>query len=201
MSTKPNVYVVIYSMYGHIKTLAEEIIKGLNESGVNATLYQVKETLPQEVLDKMHAAKLDIPVLDPKDLANADAFLFGFPTRYGQAAAQMKAFWDATGGLWSAGALVGKYAGCFTSTASQHGGQETTIMTFIPHLVHHGIIFVPLGYQSKVLFDNSEVIGGSPWGAGTIANGDGSRQPSAKELEIANTQGKTFGATVLKAHK
>ncbi|KAI8820274.1 flagellar associated protein [Fimicolochytrium jonesii] len=201
--SKPTIYVVIYSTWGHVKTLADSIIKGLNDGGqVNAELYRVAETLPQEVLDKMHAAKFDdIPVLDPKDLVKADAFLFGIPTRYGVPAAQVKAFWDATGGLWSTGALIGKYAGAFTSTASQHGGQETTIYTFIPHLVHHGIIFVPLGYQSKVLFSNEEVIGGSPWGAGTIANGDGSRQPSALELEVAETQGKTFAATVLKAWK
>ncbi|KAI8921077.1 NAD(P)H dehydrogenase (quinone) [Powellomyces hirtus] len=201
--SKPTVYVVIYSTWGHVLKLAESVMKGLNEAGnVTATLYQVKETLPQEVLDKMHAAKFDhIPILEPKDLANADAFLFGIPTRYGSPAAQVKAFWDATGGLWQSGALVGKYAGVFTSTASQHGGMETTIYTFLPHLAHHGIIYVPLGYQSQVLFDNSEVIGGSPWGAGTIANGDGSRQPSEKELSIAETQGKTFAATVAKAHK
>ncbi|KAI8585085.1 NAD(P)H:quinone oxidoreductase, type IV [Geranomyces variabilis] len=200
--SKPVVYVVIYSTWGHIKTMAEAVMKGLNEAGnVTASLYQVAETLPDGVLEKMHAARFpDIPVLDPKDLTNADAFLFGIPTRYGVPAAQVKAFWDATGGLWATGALVGKYAGAFTSTASQHGGQETTIYTFLPHLVHHGMIFVPLGYQSKVLFDNSEVIGGSPWGAGTVANGDGSRQPSAKELEIAETQGKTFAATVARAH-
>ncbi|KAJ3144893.1 hypothetical protein HDU89_007696 [Geranomyces variabilis] len=164
--SKPVVYVVIYSTWGHIKTMAEAVMKGLNEAGnVTASLYQVAETLPEGVLEKMHAARFpDIPVLDPKDLTNADAFLFGIPTRYG------------------------------------HGGQETTIYTFLPHLVHHGMIFVPLGYQSKVLFDNSEVIGGSPWGAGTVANGDGSRQPSAKELEIAETQGKTFAATVARAH-
>ncbi|KND01390.1 NAD(P)H:quinone oxidoreductase, type IV [Spizellomyces punctatus DAOM BR117] len=199
--SKPTVYVVIYSTWGHIKTLADSVVKGLREGGVNAELYQVAETLPQEVLDKMHAVKFDIPVLSPKDLVKADAFIFGIPTRYGVPAAQVKAFWDATGGLWAEGALVGKYAGVFTSTASQHGGQETTAMTFLPHLVHHGIIFVPLGYQSKVLFDNSEVVGGSPWGAGTVANGDGSRQPTGKELEIAETQGKTFAGTILKVHK
>ncbi|KAJ3021220.1 hypothetical protein HKX48_008986 [Thoreauomyces humboldtii] len=202
--SKPLVYVVIYSTWGHVLTLAHSIIKGLNEAGnVTAELYQVAETLPATVLEKMYAKSPlpDVPVLEPKDLVNADAFLFGIPTRYGSPAAQVKAFWDATGALWASGALVGKHAGVFTSTGSQHGGQETTIFTFIPHLAHHGILYVPLGYQCPILNDNSEVIGGSPWGAGTIAGGDGSRQPSEKELEIGVVQGRTFASTVARAHR
>ncbi|KAJ3061800.1 hypothetical protein HK102_008988 [Quaeritorhiza haematococci] len=200
---KPKIFVVIYSMYGHIKQLAEAVVKGIKASGVaDVELYRVPETLPKEVLEKMHAAKFDdIPVLKPEDLTKADGFLFGIPTRYGLAPAQVKAFWDATGGLWATQALAGKYAGVFTSTASQHGGQETTILTFIPHLAHHGIIYVPLGYGHKGLNDNSQLVGGGPWGAGTITNSDGSRQPSAVELEISEHQGKRFAETLAKAHK
>ncbi|RKO88679.1 NAD(P)H:quinone oxidoreductase, type IV [Blyttiomyces helicus] len=199
---KPKIFVVIYSMYGHIKTLSEAIVKGLKEEGVDATLYRVEETLPDSVLTKMYARKFDeIPVLAPEDLVKADGFLFGIPTRFGTPAAQVKTFWDATGKLWATGALVGKYAGVFTSTGGQHGGMETTIFTFLPHLAHHGIIYVPLGYQAPELHDQSEIIGGSPWGAGTIAGGDGSRKVSEKEIQIALTQGRTFAKTILKAHQ
>ncbi|RKO88678.1 flavo protein-like protein [Blyttiomyces helicus] len=150
----------------------------------------------------MYAQKFDeIPVLAPEDLVKADGFLFGIPTRFGTPAAQVKTFWDATGKLWGTGALVGKYAGVFTSTGGQHGGMETTIFTFLPHLAHHGIIYVPLGYQAPELHDQSEIIGGSPWGAGAIAGGDGSRKVSEKEIQIALTQGRTFSKTVLKAHQ
>ena len=129
---------------------------------MNATLYQFPETLSQEVLDKMHAVKLDIPVIKVEDLAKADGFIFGFPTRFGRAPAQVYAFWDATSSLWYKGELSGKYAGLFTSTATQHGGQETTPFTFIPTLAHHGLLYVPFGYTSGLLNDNSEVMGGSP---------------------------------------
>ncbi|KAJ2653781.1 hypothetical protein IWW42_000271 [Coemansia sp. RSA 1085] len=193
------IFVITYSTYGHVNKVAESIVKGLEKGGVEVGRYQIAETLSDEILAKMHAApKLDIPVLNPKNLPEADGYLFGFPTRYGTTPAQVKAFFDATGGLWTQQALSGKPAGFFFSTASQHGGQEVTVFTSLPILAHHGIIFVPLGYSNPHLFDNSEVIGGSAWGAGTIANGDGSRQPSEKELEIAVTQGERFAEVAKK---
>ncbi|KAI0065046.1 flavoprotein [Artomyces pyxidatus] len=143
----------------------------------------------------MHApAKPDYPILAPAELANFDAFLFGIPTRYGNFPAQWKNFWDATGQLWATGALYGKSAGSFFSTAGLGGGQETTAISTLSTLVHHGITYVPLGYGTAFaqLTNLSEAHGGSPWGAGTLAGPDGSRQPSALELEIATIQGKSF---------
>ena len=174
------------------------------KKGVDAQLYQVPETLPKDVLEKMHAAKFDIPVITPADLVKADGFLLGLPTRYGMAPAQVKTFWDATGGLWAKGELAGKYCGMFTSSGTQHGGnklfwrltragQESTVFTFLPVLAHHGMIYVPFGYSSGLVSDNSEVLGGSPWGASTIAGSDGSRQPNDKECGIAFEQGASFG--------
>jgi NAD(P)H dehydrogenase (quinone) len=188
-------YIVIYSTWGHVTKLAEHIKVGADKvAGVEATIYQIKETLPDIVLGKMHAApKPDYPVLDPKDLANADGFLFGIPTRFGNMPAQWKTFWDATGGLWVQQALAGKPYGTFFSTSTQHGGQETTAYTFLTTLTHHGGVYVPLGYQHKNLSINTEVIGGSPYGAGTISNPDGKRVPSVLELEIAEFQGENFG--------
>ncbi|KAJ1932911.1 hypothetical protein EC988_009297, partial [Linderina pennispora] len=168
-------------------------------SDVDVEVYQFPETLSDEILGKMHAApKPDIPVITTDKLTEADGFLFGFPTRFGNAPAQVKAFFDATGGLWAKGALYGKAAGFFFSTGSQHGGQETTVMTFLPNLTHHGIVYVPLGFKNPNLSDNSEVVGGSAWGAGTVAGGDGSRQPSEKELELASYQGEEFGKFISK---
>jgi len=193
----PKIAIVYYSMYGHIKTLAEAEAKGIKEAGGTVDLYQVEETLPEEVLTKMHAPAKDssIPTLsDPKTLEQYDAFLFGIPTRYGNYPAQFKAFWDKTGGQWQTGAFWGKYAGVFISTASQGGGQESTALAAMSTFAHHGFIYVPLGYKTvfPLLADLGEVRGGSPWGAGTFAGGDGSRQPSAKELEVATAQGKAF---------
>lgn len=157
----------------------------------------VPETLSDEILTKMHAPpKPDVPVITVADLSDADGFLFGIPTRFGTMPAQIKTFLDSTGGLWQSGALAGKFTGIFFSTAVQHGGQETTAFTTITYFAHHGMVYVPLGFANPHLFDNSEVIGGSPYGAGTIANGDGSRQPSEKELSIAETQGENFAKTV-----
>lgn len=184
-------------MYGHIKTLAEAELKGIKAAGGTADLFQIPETLPEEVLTKMHAPPkpTDIKVLsDPATLAEYDGFLLGIPTRYGNFPAQWKAFWDQTGGQWQSGAYAGKFAGVFISTASPGGGQESTAIAALSTLAHHGISFVPLGYSNTFaqLTNLSEVHGGSPWGAGTFAAGDGSRQPSALELEIAEIQGKTF---------
>ncbi|KAF2285885.1 hypothetical protein GH714_008707 [Hevea brasiliensis] len=191
-----------YSMYGHVEKLAEEIKKGAASiEGVDAQLWQVPETLPEEVLGKMSAPpKSDIPIITPNELAEADGFVFGFPTRFGMMAAQFKAFLDATGGLWRTQQLAGKPAGIFYSTGSQGGGQETTALTAITQLVHHGMIFVPIGYTFGAgMFEMEKVKGGSPYGAGTFA-GDGSRQPSELELEQAFHQGK-YIATITRSSR
>lgn len=186
------IYIVYYSMYGHVEKLAEEIKKGAaSVEGVEATLWQVPEILPEEVLLKMNAPpKTEVPIIEPQQLADADGLLFGFPTRYGMMAAQFKAFLDATGGLWRTQQLAGKPAGLFYSTGSQGGGQETTALTAITQLVHHGMLYVPIGYTFGAgMFEMEQVKGGSPYGSGTFA-GDGSRQPSKLELEQAFHQGK-----------
>ncbi|KAJ3297943.1 hypothetical protein HK104_011343 [Borealophlyctis nickersoniae] len=190
------VAIIYYSMYGHIAKLAQSIKAGVESQGLKADLYQIRETLPQEVLDKMQAPPKDesIPYATPQTLLDYDAFLFGFPTRYGNQPAQVRAFWDATGQVWAAGGAHGKIAGTFFSTASLGGGQETTALSFVTTLTHHGIAYVPFGYAKAFaqLTSTTEFRGGSAWGAGTIAAGDGSRQPSAAELEIAKIQGTTF---------
>lgn len=198
MATK--VYIVYYSTYGHVEKLAHEIKKGADfVEGVEAKLWQVPETLPKEVLEKLGAPpKSDVPLITPNELTEADGFLFGFPTRFGLMAAQFKAFMDATGGLWRTQALAGKPAGIFYSTASQGGGQETTPLTSITQLVHHGMMFVPIGYTfGGGMFEMDQVKGGSPYGAGTFA-GDGTRQPSDLELAQAFHQGKYFAAIAKK---
>ncbi|CAO2177976.1 unnamed protein product, partial [Urochloa humidicola] len=194
------VYVVYYSTYGHVGKLAEEIKKGASSvEGVEVKIWQVPETLPEEVLGKMGAPpKPDVPVITPQELAEADGILFGFPTRFGMMAAQMKAFFDATGGLWREQSLAGKPAGIFFSTGTQGGGQETTPLTAITQLTHHGMVFVPVGYTfGAKLFGMDQVQGGSPYGAGTFA-GDGSRCPSEVELEHAFHQGKYFAGIAKK---
>ncbi|KAM1008735.1 hypothetical protein FF1_005082 [Malus domestica] len=198
MATK--VYIVYYSMYGHVARLAEEILKGVQSvEGVEAKMWQVPETLPAEVLGKMGAPpKSEVPVISPEELVEADGIIFGFPTRFGMMAAQFKAFFDSTGGLWRTQALAGKPAGIFYSTGSQGGGQETTPLTTITQLVHHGMLFVPIGYTSGAgMFEMEQVKGGSPYGAGTYA-GDGTRQPSDLELETASHQGKYFAGIAKK---
>ncbi|KAM3700511.1 hypothetical protein ACJW31_05G104100 [Castanea mollissima] len=192
MATK--VYIVYYSTYGHVEKLAEQIKKGAESmEGVEAKLWQVPETLSDEVLGKLGAPpKSDVPVITPPELAEADGLLFGFPTRYGTMAAQFKAFIDSTGSQWRTQELAGKPAGLFYSTGSQGGGQETTPLTAITQLVHHGLIFVPIGYTFGAgMFEMEKVRGGSPYGAGTYA-GDGSRQPSELELDLAFHPGKYF---------
>ncbi|XP_047318158.1 probable NAD(P)H dehydrogenase (quinone) FQR1-like 1 [Impatiens glandulifera] len=187
-------------MYGHVARLAEEIKKGADSvEGVEATLWQVSETLPEEVLGKMGApTKKDIPIITAADLPAADGYIFGFPTRFGMMAAQFKSFFDSTGGLWRTQALAGKPAGIFLSTGSQGGGQETTALTAITQLTHHGMIFVPVGCTyGRGMFEMGEVRGGSPYGAGTLA-GDGSRQPTKLELGLAFHQGKYFAAVAKK---
>jgi NAD(P)H dehydrogenase (quinone) len=151
----------------------------------------------------MHAPpKSDIPTITPDIMKTYDAFLLGIPTRYGNFPAQWKAFWDATGGLWQTGGLWGKYAGLFISTGTLGGGQESTAIAAMSTLTHHGIIYVPLGYATTfpILADLSEARGGSPWGAGTFSGADGSRQPSAKELELAEKHGQAFYGAVSKVN-
>jgi len=197
----PRIAIVFYSMYGHIQKLAEAELKGIKAAGGNADIFQVQETLPQEVLDKMHAPpKSSYPVATPEDLLKYDAFIFGIPTRYGNFPAQWKAFWDRTGGIWMSGGYWGKYAGVFVSSGTPGGGQESTALAAMSTLSHHGIIYVPLGYKTAfpLLGNLEEVHGGSPWGAGTFAGADGSRQPTDLELQIAETQGRSFYEAVSK---
>lgn len=191
----PRVAIIYYSMYGHIATMAEAVKVGVAAAGGNATIFQVPETLSDDVLGKMHApAKKDYPVASVDTLKEYDAFLFGIPTRFGNMPAQFKAFWDQTGGLWASGGLYGKPAGIFVSTGTPGGGQETTIMTAVTPIVHHGMTFIPLGYGPAfpLLTNLDEVHGGSPWGAGTFAGADGSRQPTKLEKDIAEVHGKSF---------
>lgn len=189
------VLVVFYSMYGHIYKMAEAIAQGAKEAGSEVELRRVPETLPKEVLEKMHAVDAqkvfeNIPVCKVEELASADAIIFGTPTRFGNMCGQMKQFLDSTGQLWATGALVGKVGSVFTSTATQHGGQESTILSFHTVLLHHGMLIAGLPYsfagQSKI----DEVTGCSPYGASTIAGGQGERQPSENELAGARFQGK-----------
>lgn len=199
----PKIAIVFYSMYGHIRQLAEAEKAGIEKAGGTADLYQIPETLPQDVLDKMYALPkpTDVPVLeDPATLAEYDAFLIGIPTRYGNFPAQWKNFWDKTGKQWSSGGFYHKFAGLFISTASMGGGQESTAIAAMSTLAHHGIVYVPFGYAKAFsqMTDLTEIHGGSPWGAGTFAGADGSRQPSAKEKEIATIQGEEFYKIVAK---
>ncbi|KAJ3745642.1 1,4-benzoquinone reductase [Lentinula detonsa] len=197
----PRIAIVIYSMFGHIAKMAEAVKSGVEGAGGTVKIFQIPETLPQELLEKMHAPqKPDYPVISVEQLTEYDAFLFGIPTRYGNFPAQWKAFWDATGGLWGQGALAGKYVSVFFSSASLGGGQESTAMNAMSTFVHHGLNFVPLGYASAFaqLTNMDEIRGGSAWGAGCIAGPTGARQPSALELEIASIQGKHFYNVVSK---
>eukprot|EP00403_Amphidinium_massartii_P015486 CAMPEP_0178412364 /NCGR_PEP_ID=MMETSP0689_2-20121128/21979_1 /TAXON_ID=160604 /ORGANISM="Amphidinium massartii, Strain CS-259" /LENGTH=465 /DNA_ID=CAMNT_0020033613 /DNA_START=96 /DNA_END=1493 /DNA_ORIENTATION=+ len=199
---KPKICIVYYSMYGHVKKLADELAKSARAAGAEVDLYQAPETLPAEVLQKMGAPpKPADPVMDfasIEKLPGYDGFMFGLPTRFGMMASQMKAFFDMTGGLWQKGALAGKPAATFVSTGTVNGGQETTHMTAVTQFVHHGMAYVPLGYAAGAdgQFDMSELHGGSPWGSSTFAGADGSRQPSEIELKIAAKQGATFAERV-----
>lgn len=185
------VLVLYYSSYGHIETMAEAVAEGARSAGAEVDVRRVPETVPQEVAEKSHF-KLDqkAPVASVDDLPNYDAIVFGAPTRFGNVASQMRSFVDQTGGLWFAGKLVGKVGSIFTSSATQHGGQESTILSFVPTLLHHGMVVVGLPYAFQGQMTLGEITGGSPYGASTIAGGDGSRQPSENELAGARFQGK-----------
>ena len=185
------VLVLYYSSYGHVETLAKAVEEGAASiAGVSATRKRVPELVPAEVA-KASGMKLDqdAPIAEPAELANYDAIIFGTPTRFGNMTAQMRNFLDQTGGLWMSRALVGKVGSVFTSTASQHGGQETTITSFHTTLLHHGMIIVGLPYTWDGATIMSEVSGGTPYGASTITGADGSRMPSANELAGARFQG------------
>lgn len=191
-----HVLVVYYSLYGHVSAMAQAAAEGVAEiPGAAATLRRVPETLPADVIEKMGAAEAQkalsvVPVCTVDELAAADAILFGTPTRFGNMCGQMRQFLDATGGLWAKGALVGKAAGVFCSTATQHGGQESTILSFITTLLHHGMVVAGLPYTFAGQTRVDEVTGGSPYGASTIAGPDGSRMPSENELAAARFQGR-----------
>ncbi|EYU45736.1 hypothetical protein ABFS82_14G070700 [Erythranthe guttata] len=187
------VYIIYYSLYGHVENMAREIQRGANSvPDVEATLWQIPETLPSRILEKMKAPEKadDVAEIRPEQLLEADGFIFGFPSRFGVMAAQCKAFFDATGGIWATQALAGKPAGIFWSTGFHGGGQELTALTAITQLAHHGMIYVPLGYTfGSGMYEMEQVKGGSPYGAGTYA-ADGSRQPTQLELDQAFHQGK-----------
>jgi len=191
-----HVQVIFYSMYGHVHRMAEAVVAGAREvAGVEVTLLQVPELVPEEILEKSGAkaareAFAHVPLARVEQLPDADAIIFGTPTRFGNMAAQMRNFLDQTGGLWARGALVAKVGSVFTSTATQHGGQETTITSFHSTLLHQGMIIVGVPYTAAGLTNMKEITGGTPYGASTLANSDGSRQPSENELEIARFQGR-----------
>ncbi|MHB1218968.1 MAG: NAD(P)H:quinone oxidoreductase [Alphaproteobacteria bacterium] len=186
------VLILYYSMYGHIETMAEAVAEGAKGvAGVEVTVKRVPELVPADVLE-MSGAKADqkAPVATVAELAGYDAIIFGTPTRFGNMAAQMRNFLDQTGGLWAKGALIGKVGSVFASTATQHGGQETTITSFHSTLLHHGMVIVGVPYSCAGLSKMDQVTGGGPYGAATLAGPDGKRQPSRNELEIARFQGK-----------
>jgi len=186
------VLVLYYSTYGHVETMAKAVAEGARGvAGTEVTVKRVPELMPEEVARKA-GVKLDqeAPVAKPEELADYDAVIFGTPTRFGNMASQMRNFLDQTGGLWMNGALVGKVGSVFASTATQHGGQETTITSFHTTLLHQGMVIVGLPYTCQDQMTLDEIAGGSPYGATTIAAGDGSRQPSEKELSMARFQGR-----------
>jgi len=190
------VLIVFYSTYGHIYKMAEAVAEGAKAvAGAEVEIRRVPETLPPDVLEKMGALEAQkalshVPVCTVEELAQADAVVFGTPTRFGNMCGQMRQFLDATGSLWAEGALVGKVGSVFASSATQHGGQESTILTFHVTLLHHGFVVVGLPYAFQGQMRIDEITGGSPYGASTIAGGDGSRMPSENELDAARFQGK-----------
>ncbi|USQ98404.1 NAD(P)H:quinone oxidoreductase [Caulobacter sp. RL271] len=195
------VLVLYYSSYGHIETMAKAVAEGVREAGASVDIKRVPETAPLEVAKSAHF-KLDqeAPVATIADLADYDAIIVGTGTRFGRMSSQMAAFLDQAGGLWARGALHGKVGGAFTSTATQHGGQETTLFSIITNLLHFGMVIVGMDYGHAGQMTLDEITGGSPYGATTIAGGDGSRQPSENELVGARYQGRKIAETALKLH-
>ncbi len=201
------VLILFYSAYGHVYRMAEAVARGVNEiEGVEPVVKRVPETLPEDVLKATGIASAaemysHVPVATLEDLDKADAIIFGTPTRFGNMTAQMRAFLDSTGPLWQKGALVGKVGSVFTSTATQHGGQESTLLSFHTTLLHHGMIIVGLPYTFQGQTRIDEITGGSPYGAGTIAGGKGERQPSENELLAAQFQGRHVASIVKKLRR
>ncbi|MEH6676005.1 NAD(P)H:quinone oxidoreductase [Phenylobacterium sp.] len=195
------VLVLYYSAYGHIETMAKAVAEGAREVGVQVDIKRVPDLVPEEVAKAAHY-KMDqeAPVASIQDLADYDAIIVGVGTRFGRMASQMANFLDQAGGLWASGALNGKVGGAFTATATQHGGQETTLFSLITNLMHFGLVVVGMdyGYQAQMRLD--EVTGGSPYGATTITGGDGSRQPSQTELDGARYQGRRIAEVAKKLH-
>ncbi|CAG0980727.1 NAD(P)H dehydrogenase (quinone) [Burkholderiales bacterium] len=186
------VLVLYYSMYGHIEAMAQAVAEGVREvEGADAVIKRVPETIP-EGQARAIGVKLDqpAPIATVEELADYDAIIFGTPTRFGNMTAQMRNFLDQTGGLWTKGGLIGKVGSVFTSSATQHGGQESTILSFHTTLLHHGMVIVGVPYSCADQMRTDEITGGSPYGASTITGGDGKRMPSANELGIARFQGR-----------
>jgi len=198
------VLIVYYSLYGHIHRMAQAVAEGVKEvKGAEPVLRRAPETLSTEILGKMGALEAQksmahVPICTVDELASADAVIFGTPTRYGNMCGQMRQFLDATGGIWVKGALVGKVGSVFTSSATQHGGQESTILSFHITLLHHGMVLVGLPYTFDGQTRIDEITGGSPYGASTIAGGKGERMPSENELAAARFQGKHVAAIAMK---
>lgn len=188
----PRTAIITYSLHNHIAKLALAAQKGIAAAGGSLDIFQVQETLPADLFKKLGGTPKDLPIANNETLKEYDAFLFGIPTRFGNFPTQFKSFWDQTGALWATGALRGKPAGVFVSTGTLGGGQETTVISTLSTLVHNGMVFVPLGYAHPGQGSLEEVHGASPWGAGTFAGADGSREVSPLELAIAETQGEEF---------
>jgi NAD(P)H dehydrogenase (quinone) len=195
------VLVLYYSSYGHIETMAQAVAEGAREAGASVDIKRVPETAPLDVAKNAHfKLDQDAPVATIAELADYDAIIIGTGTRFGRMTSQMASFLDQAGGLWARGALNGKVGGAFTSTATQHGGQETTLFSIITNLLHFGMVIVGLDYGHAGQMKIDEVTGGSPYGATTIAGGDGSRQPSENELVGARYQGRKIAETAIKLH-
>ena len=193
------VLVLYYSSYGHIETMAQAIAEGARSAGAVVDVKRVPETVPLEIAKSAHfKVEQTASVAEVSQLADYDAIIFGAPTRFGRMPSQMAAFLDQAGGLWARGALNGKVGGAFTSTATQHGGQEVTLFSIITNLMHFGMTIVGLPYSHQGQMTIDEIVGGSPYGATTIAGGQGQRQPSAIELEGARVQGKLIAETANK---
>lgn len=195
------VLVLYYSSYGHIETMAQAVAEGAAAAGAQVDIKRVPETAPLEVAKSAHfKLNQEAPVAAINDLADYDAIIIGAGTRFGRISSQMAAFLDQAGGLWMRGALNGKVGGAFTSTASQHGGQETTLFSLITNMLHFGMVIVGLDYGFQGQMGLDEVHGGTPYGASTLADGDGSRQPSDRELDGARYQGRRIAETAIKLH-
>lgn len=196
------VLVLYYSAYGHIETMAQAVAEGARATGAEVDIKRVPELVPLEVAQRS-GYKLDqaAPIATVDDLTHYDAIIVGTGTRFGRISSQMANFLDQCGGLWAKGALVGKVGGAFTSTATQHGGQELTLMSIIHNLFHFGMVVVGLPYSFAGQTRMDEIVGGSPYGASTIADGDGSRQPSQTELDGARFQGQLIAETAKKLHR